>query len=53
MKNFELKGLEIVKMIRVSFNRGSGTIEDKIRIVHQYFDSEGRFVFEFDPERQN
>lgn len=44
-----MDNLEVLKMIRVSFKRGEGVIGDEIRIVNQYYDIEGNFVFEIDP----
>ncbi|MCC9940955.1 hypothetical protein HK120_01605, partial [Streptococcus agalactiae] len=44
-----MNNLEVMKMIRVSFTRGKGTIGDEIRLVNQYYDIDGNFIFEIDP----
>ncbi|WP_413473668.1 hypothetical protein [Streptococcus parauberis] len=44
-----MDNLEVLKMIRVSFKRGKGVKGDEIRIVSQFYDIDGNFVFEIDP----
>lgn len=42
--------VEIVKMIKTTLlRRGKGVESDPIRIIEQYWDFEGRLLFEYDP----
>lgn len=44
-----IDGLEVKKVIVLKLLRGEGTEEDMCRIVTQYYDLEGNFLFEIDP----
>ncbi|HEM3717044.1 TPA: hypothetical protein U1D18_000736 [Streptococcus suis] len=43
---------EVVKLVKVSVLRGSGTPEDPGRIVEQYFDFNHELIYEIDPWRE-
>lgn len=40
---------EVVQVIRIRTKRGTGSKNDPVRIVVQYWDLEGRFLTEDDP----
>lgn len=44
-----LDNLTVQKVIVIKLLRGEGTDEDMYRIVTQYWDIEGNFLFEIDP----
>lgn len=43
-----LDQVEIAKVILITMLRGEGTEKDPVRYVYQYWDMEGRFLFEYD-----
>lgn len=46
-----IQQLEVVKMIHVSFIKGSGAIDNKIKSVNQYYDMTGKMIFESESEK--
>lgn len=49
MKSYPIEGVEIVKMIKISFLAGKGTSDDLFRIVTKYYDLEGNCIVTVDP----
>ena len=43
-----LDGVKITKVIITTLLRGEGTEKDPARYVYQYWDMEGKFLFELD-----
>lgn len=43
-----LDEVKITKVIRTTLLRGEGTEKDPARYVYQYWDMEGKFLFELD-----
>lgn len=42
-------GVEMVNVVRVTFHRGVGTVEDMHRVVTAYYDPNGDLLAEVDP----
>jgi len=43
------EAVDVIKVIRIKFVKGSGTPENKIRFVERYYDLDGKLIFEKDP----
>lgn len=49
----EIENLQVIKVILITVKRGSGTKQDPVRLVDQYWDLDGNLIFVKDPILKN